>query len=372
MPEHRSVGKRPGSGPCVSRGLPFYCGILCLAAAFIAGCGKPPTFNELVGNAPKDPPANSAPTQAPVVAPPKSDEPPPPPPKPDPATVIAAFQKRPSPEVDDGSLNGLAAMEEGIELVDKLNLAQSRVTENSLVQLPKFVGCKDLDLSRVSLTPKSLEAVGQMTALERLNLGETSLTTEACAALADLVNLRELRLNVTAIDDQAFKHFTKLVNLEVLNVSQTRIDGSGFVVFDKMGSNNHLRILSASQTGFGNHGFKYVKGWGQLEELRVDSSGVTDQALAMGMKGMVNLTLLDISANPVTDVCVRSLAPLKKLQTVYFRSNMRISDQGVSQLKGHKELKHLDLEQTSCTANIGPFLRKTCPDVKVVINGQTY
>ncbi len=340
-----------------------------LGLTLFAGCGKPPTFNELIGKKEEQPAATPAPD---VVQPSAATPQPAVPFSPDPTQLIESFRQKQSFDILDSDLTQLAGLEFGLDQLAKLNLSHSKVTGEGLKLLPKFTGVTNLNVGGLALSEESLRQIGAMTQLETLGLAQTKLSESDLAQLTGLTNLKELDISSCGISDNAFLALVKLESLEVLKIGSNPISGAGFQLFDKLGARNKLRVIEANSTNFGAQGFPHIRGWKNLEELTVGQSGVTDQGLVLGIKDTTNLRKLDLAYNGLTDFGVRQIVPLKKLEWLSLRNTTGPSDQGVSLLKSNKKLTYLDLEGTACSANVAAFLKKSIPDVKIAVQGQTY
>lgn len=346
--------------------------VLGLAVA-LAGCGKPPTFDELMGN---KPPVD---TQTPVVK--QGDALPPPtdpqfpqaaPQKTNPAEVIAYFKRLPTHEIENRHLQDLAALESGIEALDVIKATNSKLTDEGVRLVSKFTGLKELRLGGTNVTDASLAEIGKVTQLEALELDRTKITDPGLDFLKDLVNLKELSLASTQITDAGFPAFKNMTSLEVLKIGSTAVNGKGFDVFHDQGLRCSLREISADHTGFGTFGFLSIKGMGKLEKLSVGASATTDNALR-GIK-LPNLKFLELGYNSLSDQGVMHLSALKRIEHLGLRNNMYVTNQSILAAfgKSHKQLAMLDLEATGCSPSLVQPMKKFNKDLEIVVNGTKY
>jgi Leucine Rich repeat len=90
-----------------------------------------------------------------------------------------------------------------------------------------------------------------------------------------------------------------------------------------------------------------IEGLGQVEELYLDNSGITDAGLAR-LRGLKHLKFLDLTGTQVTDAGLVHLAGLRELY--YLRlSGTRVTDAGLAHLAGLRELRSLLLDGTRVT-----------------------
>lgn len=371
-----NVRCRGGNRPALHQTGPILVVLLLLAAALLPGCGKPPTFQELMGNKPpEDHKSPAPPTLDPLQ--PGSQQPAPAaaPAKVDPAAAIAQFKMIQSYEVEDRHLQDLVKLESGHELLDEIKAAGSKLTDTGLQSLSKFTGLKSLDLSgTMYVTDSAMVEIGKTPSLEKLNLNRTRITNAGISEIQDLVNLRELDLGGTAVNDDGFVAFKKLTSLEVIRCSSMPINGKGFDVFHDQGAASSLREIDADHTSFGAFGFQSIKGMNKLEKVDAGQSGVNDNSLRGINTGLRGLKWLELGFNGVSDQGALLLGGLTKLEHLGLRNNPQVSNNAILKAFGtrHKELAHLDLEGTACSAALVAPLKKHNKDLQIVVGGKTH
>ena len=354
------------------------CGIAAaiLAMASLPGCGKPPTFQELMGNKPpEDIQAPAARTSEPL-PPPGGQQPAPAaaPQKVDPAAVVAQFKALRSHEIEDRHLDNLAKLESGHELLDEIKAAGSKVTDAGLQSISRFTGLKTLDLAGTTITDSGLVEIGKAVSLEKLILNSTRITDAGVAELKNLVNLKELSISGTAVTDDGFPAFKKLTNLETMRCSSMNINGKGFDVFHDQGSASSLREIEAHHSGFGAYGFQSIKGMNKIEKLDLGQSGTSDASLRGINTSLRGVKWLELGYNGVTDQGALLLGGLTKLEHVGLRNNTMVTNNSILKAFGtrHKELVFLDLEGTGCSAAVVGPLKKHNKDLQIIVGGQAH
>jgi Leucine-rich repeat (LRR) protein len=122
--------------------------------------------------------------------------------------------------------NGLAALSTQPALVD-LSLANAGLNDVSLGQLPKLPTLRRLVLDGNDIRGNSLSALRDQPALVDLSVGCPTLTDLFAKNLAELKQLKRLSLAGSKIGDAGIKHLEGLTNLEALDLRQTNVTAAG-------------------------------------------------------------------------------------------------------------------------------------------------
>ena len=96
-----------------------------------------------------------------------------------------------------------------------------------------------------------------------------------------------------------------------------------------------------------------------LSETHVTDAGLKELA------GLKQLTTLDLFGTQVTDAGLKELAGLMQLTTLYL-SETQVTDAGLKELAGLKQLTTLDLSYTRVTATGTAELGKALPHCKII------
>jgi Leucine-rich repeat (LRR) protein len=107
----------------------------------------------------------------------------------------------------------------------------------------------------------------------------------------------------------------------------------------------NLTLLDLGVTQVSDSGLAHLKGLTNLTQLWLYSTPVSDAGLAH-LKGLTNLETLGLGSTRVTDAGLESLAGLSRLQRLYLETNLRITDAGLVHLKGLSNLQELHLGST--------------------------
>jgi hypothetical protein len=158
----------------------------------------------------------------------------------------------------DGSINPL------LDEIVSLNLADSDVTDSTLVHLKELSG------------------------LERLWLNRSAVTDAGLVNLASLTNLRELGLQGTRVTDRGLVHLSGMTKLEILFLSQTEVTDNGMQYLQGF---THLEKLSLENTDVTDAGLAQLSSFGGLKWLYVGESKVTAKGIAELRRVLPNLEI---------------------------------------------------------------------------------
>ncbi len=403
------------------------CGLAFLfPLAFATGCGKVPTWNELTQQSAPQPaprPASVVVQPAPVSSVPTVAVPPTPP-KLDPAVVLATFRALQPYEISDAALAELGTLAEGLETVTEIDATGSGISDAGLASLSKLSALNKLNLSTTKVSNEDLKHLTQLPALETLALNSTKITDEGISTLSGCPNLKKLELKNCALTRNGFAAIGKLPVLEELNFEAS--PGINDLTLDLICEARTIRRLDLGDCGgFTDAGMAALGKLELLEELNINRSAVTSEGfLPLTKDGRLKqLKLLGISVTPMTDKGSKAINTMKSLEHLDLKMVQKINDTGFLQivtgmknlkhinishctgitgqkafaalrgsvdlevllanltsindvslghLKGHKQLKKLDVNQTKCTAGGVLVLKKALPDCEIHFANQVY
>ncbi len=292
-----------------------------------------------------------------------------------PEEFIAEFDKNGSIVVDDNGLKSvIGALGDRTDLVTKLDMTGAHVSPDGMQLLAKFPKLVDLNLSNAALTSASCEPLAKLVGLEKLNLSQSSITDPDLVYIRDLVHLKELNVSkIKDVSDEGHTNFAKFRQLEVLDISlNNRITGDGFASVRKQGGMSPLRVLIANNTQFGKVGMNSLAGLKSLETLEVADSSLTNTSLG-GLRSCPKLKWLILDENrSVTDKGLVELERLKQLEHLEARNLTRMSDLGLSQVKGARNLQFVNVDGTGVTNSGLRGLKKLIPNVQIKWQGKIY
>lgn len=388
---------------------------LAYAVLLLSGCGLP-TWSELVGGKKEEqapvvvvPPPQFAPTPAPT--------PPPPLPKPQPAEVIAKFKSLRPTEIDDQALEELTSLEEGLEAIDELTLHGSQVTTKGVQNLSRLTHLARLDIRGTQLEQSAFPHIGQATSIQELSVDGSRVTVEAAQSLRNLkdlkvfqaanmnltalawhdflaahpeletiavpfgnlsdmvmpsvgklAKLKKLVINNTSVSDLGLATIAKLDNLETLTISSCPVNGTGFMPPGGGRAFIGLKELNMTTTPLDERGAKAIK---QMKELRAlwlgDMPTMQDMHLQQMIRPLTNLEYINLTRNTsLTSQSMLALAGNENLREVCFAHCTRMDNLAFKHLAKCKNLKRVDVHDTSCTVQGALALKEILPDVEIV------
>lgn len=367
--------------------------LLAVAALSSAGCGFVPTWGQLTGTATPPPaPVVVAPPPVMNTSIPKPPSPPPPPPKPKPEEVIAKFQALKPHEINDGTLQELTQLEEGLEAIEELQLVGGGLTAAGLKNLDRLTHLARIEMRGSQLEQSAFPHIAKATSLEELRVEGRMITVEAARALQPLSNLKvlvahglnltpfaweeflaahpnleELSIMQSNVSDLVMPAIGKLTNLKRLMLNDTGISDLGL---SKLSSLEHLEHLNLSGTRIHGVGFRAggnSKGFAALHELVLQRVPLDDRG-ADAIRQMKNLRRLNIAEMPsMLDVhFIRMIKPLDELEYLTVIGNIGLTGQAMTALAGNDHLEEINLGGCSRVDNLGLKFLSKCKNLKKI------
>ena len=177
-----------------------------------------------------------------------------------------------------------------LPLLEVLTLDSCPVGDRGLrvlsLHLPEL---RELNLADIRVTDDSVRKLTRLRKLESLNLFYCHVTAETVRALSGLRNLTSLNLDNRDISNRALEHLRRVPL-------------------------RHLDVYSANVTDAGVHAISAIK---TLRSLDICSGSVTDRGCAFIAQQLCDLEHLNLSLNAkITTAGVRALAALAKLRSL--------------------------------------------------------
>jgi hypothetical protein len=398
----------------------------------LAGCEKPPTWDELIHGKKKDaapPPAPVAKqTEAPKAAPPPAQKEPEPPKK-TAQEAIAQFNSTPTFQRTNAQLAELASLPEARDQITGLELQGSNgIDDAGLAVLPKFDKVERLNISHLNYSSaglanvakmKNLTAlamtkgaqkdknsdaaiahiaqmkqltelyvdqakfsnagiaeIAKMTQLEKLSVAMISqFTDEHLEMLAPLVNLKYLDLTGSYVTDAGLKYLRPFTELEDLRMAKMQgVRGRG--LYELVAKSHGLRKLT-NLTVYDNpyltiEAYQGISNIKTLVVLDVGRANCTNAAFIGAMPPLRNLEKLSVHENESLsdDAMLQAFPKLKKLKTIFFQDNKLISDASIKAFARVKTLEGIALRQTAVTPTGAQNLKKALKNCQVDYNGK--
>lgn len=349
--------------------------LMCL---FLPGCEEVPTFQELIGQEEGEKPQKKEGQPAPPPERPTTEvaklQPAPAKvkPNPTPEQVAEKYSSKPSPTFGNEDLADLSeGLQDQTDLMAKLDIRGSRQVNNrGAAHIGRLSSLTYLDMGITNVTNDGLTALENLQDLEVLHLNGLRISSSAMQHLSGLVNLRVLDISDTRVDDEGLRYLADLVNLETFRFSNTEITGGAIAYLRRNGGLSNLRHIEAKRTKFG-HGLNDLRALKTLETLEATQANIGDGGM-VGLQSCVNLRVLDIGGNRLSDRGLIPLQRLRKLEDVSLRNNDLIRGMGLEALINCKDLKHLDLSGTGAAKQYIFALKEHVPDVTIEKDGTIY
>lgn len=333
----------------------------------LAGCnGKIPTFDELT----KQNTGSSGSEQQTITSPPATQQPaaqPGAPVKPDPAAVIAEFQKIPPGAHDDNTLGGLMNLTEGLELVEEINATNaSKVTDHGVEQIYKLPSLRRLQLEGTAVGDKGCESIGKVSSLEELTLSGGNISDVGMARLANLTQLKRLVINGTQIGLAGWEIIGQMPALEEIWIHESGLNDEGMEAMCNASTLRKLHMRNTAITDRGLHAFRKLE---VLEELNISYCRVTCEGLLGVVKGngLKNLVKMSVQRTPLNDKGVAAIAGMTQLEELNIAELQGMSDAHFAKLVGGKKnLKYLNVHTNPGLSNQGISMLKNATELEFI------
>jgi Leucine-rich repeat (LRR) protein len=407
--------------------------LVAMALFGLAGCEKPPTFDELIHGKKKEAPSATPQPVAKQVAPPAGTPQAAPKvveaPKKTAQEALTQFNSTPVYRRTNAQLIELASLPEARDQITALDLQASTITDEGLAVLPKFDHIERLNIGTLNYTNAALAnvakmknvtalamsrgaqkdknsdagmasikqmkqltelyvdqakfstagiaAIAEMTQLEKLSVAMISqFTDEHLQMLAPLVNLKYLDLTASYVTDDGLKYLQPFTELETLRMAKMQgVRGRGLkeLVMNKKGLPK-LRDLSMYDNPYLSlEAYQGIARLGKtLQVLDVGAANCNNEAFTGAMPFLKNLVQLSVHENDgLSDPAILEALPkLKKLTGIYFQNNKLVSDASLPAFAKLKQLEAVTLIQTSWTPMGVQKLKAKLKNCKINYNGK--
>jgi hypothetical protein len=401
-----------------------------VAAALLAlaGCEKPPTFDELIHGKKKEAPAPVAKQAEPPKAAPQAAPQTPEPPKKTAQEALAQFNSTPTYKRTNEQLAELSSLPEARDQLTVLDLQASTINDAGLAVLPKFDKVEKLNIGTLNYSNEALANVAKMknvttlvmtkgaqkdknsdagmahisqmkqlvelyvdqskfstagiaeiakmTQLEKLSVGQISqFTDEHLEMLAPLVNLKYLDLTGSYVSDNGLKYlvpFTELEDLRMAKMQAVRGPGLSDLVQKRHGLRKLKHLTMYDNPYLGIDAYVGISNIKTLEGLDVGAANCTNAAFE-AMPHLRNLQYLSVHQNDALsdDAMINYFPKLRRLKSVYFENNRFISDASLPAFARVKTLEAITLINTLVTPTGAQRLKSKLKNCKVTYNGTT-
>ena len=130
--------------------------------------------------------------------------------------------------------------------------------------------------------------------------------------------------------------------LEEVRFNKTTITGAGLEPFSQ--KQIGLKVISAVSTQIAQNGMPHIATFKTLEELYLDSNKITDAHFRL-LTGMVNMRILSIGRNGISDQVMRVIRQMKNLVELNLGGCGLVSDAGIKAIRGLKQIQYLNIDK---------------------------
>lgn len=257
-----------------------------------------------------------------------------------PTGQIAAVNLRAS-WVSDGDLVELA----GLPQLERLDLSQTRITDQGLGYLKAAPNLRDVNLAYAEKIGDPAHAIiKHWKKLKRLSLRGTVVADETAASAATLPELETLDIADTIVGDVGLEALSSSTTLKEIVMGNIRISEVGYQSLRGFTTIEHLDLSGRRPTGVSTISERAVAAIASLQQLRVLKLGhVKFPAKSMAvLKTLPNVEKLGLEYSP------------------------EVGDEAIPHLASWKSLRWIDLNGTKITAEGVAALREQRPDCQIL------
>ena len=320
------------------------------------GCGKIPTWSELMGEkkaevaTPTPPPTPPAlPPVAPVAPPPPSAD-----------EVIAQFKAMKPAQITDNVIQKLTGLSEGLDQITEINADGSPLTKSAFTEIEKLKNLRQLRISGTVVNDEACQNIGKVSSLEVLAMSGTPVTDVGIAALSELSNLNTLELESCHVTSNGFDAIGKLPSLVSINLRLTPLDNRGL---NDVCHNKSMKYLNLSNTGIDDYGLEALKKLDGLEVLILAGDRTNGAGLKFVQKSAKTLKTLSVNRCNIGEDGFKAISQFKALEHLDLGDIQLINDIAVNNIvKGMKNLKRLNLSKAKLFTGAGLEGLKNCKE----------
>jgi internalin A len=265
--------------------------------------------------------------------------------------------------------------------VTGLRLDLAWVNDGDISFIASLPDLKTLDLSFTLITDIGLEQLSTLKGVEHLNLQSAELLTDtAIAHIRGWKQLRSLNLRGTDITDTSYTQVTNngmeflapLNRIEQLSIGGNKISGPGLHILKSLPRLKRLNLSGAQKRNSGTWATTIKEGdmetigaLAKLESLNLAGLKVSNSGLSR-LKGMTQLRELDLSKTQASGDGLAILQQMPQLTSLKLWKAGSIADSAAPQLAALKSLKLLDIAETSMTEAGVDTIRKSLPACRIL------
>ena len=256
---------------------------------------------------------------------------------------------------------------------DTIDLRASWVSDADMPRLARMPDLRRLDLSLTRLSDQGLRALKSAPAIEELNLYfAEQITDEGASVVRNWKHLKKLNLHGTKITDSTLEVLAGVPTLEWLDIGSAQITDTGL---EHLSALTNLKWLAMGGNKLTDASLQFLRQMPQLEYLDIGGQQRTDSGLwsltltDAGMQSIAAVTELRelrMEGRGVTSRGLESLARLAKLERLNLQGCKRLRDDAASVLSSMKQLRVLDLKDSSLSEQAVTKIRAALPGCQVL------
>lgn len=255
---------------------------------------------------------------------------------------------------------------------ETVDLRASWVTDSDMSKYARMSDLKRLDLSLTRISDRGLRALKTAPAIEDLNLYfAEKITDEGASVVKNWKRLKKLNLRGTKITDSTLEILAGVTTLEWLDIGWAEVTDTGL---DHLSALTNLKWLTFGGNKLTDGALQFLTQMPQLEYLDIGGQQRTDSGLwslllsETGMQSIASVTELRelrLEGRNVNGRGLELLKPLAKLERLDLQACKRLRDDAAAALSSMKQLKMLDLTDSSLSADAVAKIRAALPNCEV-------
>ena len=254
----------------------------------------------------------------------------------------------------DGS--GFAALARLPKLTSLALRENPAITDEGLAAICTLPNVEDCIISDVDLAP-----IGRLRSLKRLELREELITDASLRALKLPLSVEQLSVSHAQISDDGLAVLVvSAPGLRTLSISECPISGRGLAALKGCSRLKTLQVFHCPLTDEGVAGLAQMQ---QLESLRI--VGPLSDGVLRHIGHLTGLTNLEINGADVIDEGLRNFTGLGSLTHLIFKTSGSFTDAGLEHLRGLKNLTWVNLSPNTFSEDGVNRLEKAVPGVYV-------
>jgi internalin A len=267
---------------------------------------------------------------------------------------------------------GTVARDAGGQAV-AVDLRASWATDSDMPLLAQMKELKRLDLSLTRISDRGLRALKASPAIEELDLSfAEQITDEGAATVKGWKRLRRLNLRDTKITNATLEFLSGVPSLEWLDIGWAQVTDTGL---GHLATLTNLRHLAMGGNKLTDTSLQFLRQTPQIEYLDLGGTQRTDSGLwslqlsddgTQSIAAVTELRELRLAGTAVTGGGLRLLAPLARLERLDLQGCRKLRDDAATALAGFKQLRVLDLKDSSLGAEAVARIRAALPACQIL------